>query len=62
MKLKIIDLTPENINELYPENECGFPRPFPVDGCKRTMLWVREMLFKGFHLKQRLVAKVLQAF
>ena len=51
MKLKSISLTSENINELYPENERGFPRPFPVDGCKRTLAWVREMLTKGFHRK-----------
>ena len=51
MKLKIIDLIPENINELYPENEHGFPRPFPVDGCKRTLTWVREVLAKGFRRK-----------
>ena len=51
MKLKIVDLTLENINELYPKNERGFPRPHPVDGCERTLVWVREMLIKGFRRK-----------
>ena len=51
MALKIVDLTPENIDELYPKNERGFPRPFPVNGVKRKLAWVREMLPKGFHRK-----------
>ena len=51
MELKIVDLTPENINELYPESEQGFPRPEPVDGYNRKMAWVREMLTKGFRHK-----------
>lgn len=51
MKLKIVDLTLENINELYPKNEQGFPRPHPVDGCKRTLAWVREMFTKRFRRK-----------
>jgi hypothetical protein len=50
MGLKIVDLTPENINELYPESE-GFPRPYPVDGYNRKLAWVKEMLTKGFQRK-----------
>ena len=51
MELRIVDLTSENINELYPESEQGFPRPNPVDGYNRKMAWVREMLTKGFRHK-----------
>ncbi len=50
MELKIVDLTPSNINELYPKSHHkseGFPRPHPVDGHNRRLAWVREMLTKG---------------
>ena len=51
MELKIVDLTLENINELYPESEQKFPRPVPVDGYNRKLAWVREMLTRGFRRK-----------
>ncbi|MBI1925586.1 hypothetical protein HYR99_15200 [Candidatus Poribacteria bacterium] len=53
MELKIVDLTPENIDKFYPpESVQSFPPPIPVGAHDIRLAWVREMLTRGFRRKE----------
>ncbi|MBI1923367.1 hypothetical protein HYR99_03860 [Candidatus Poribacteria bacterium] len=51
MELKIVDVTPENIEELDPESEQDFGPIVPVDAYNRKLAWARELFTKGFQRK-----------
>lgn len=47
MRLKIVELTSLNINQVYSDSEWTFPHPRPVDLHDRRRAWPMEMLSNG---------------
>lgn len=48
MRLKIVELTSLNIDQMYPNSEGTFPHPVPTNIQDRRRAWIIEMLNKGF--------------